>query len=189
MSVKGQMIEILRSDETRRISFSFNGSGQGTVSINSGMFRQVANALSSGSISVVEGRFSSDIAMYSAWADTGRDTAANTFYLGRNPRWSRTFNALVVHEAVHAAFDLARTSVPWVDNEAAAYIAQAYYLRNSGVGLSRMELGTHARIGYNLILDMRNGGDIGFLLDALRNSLEADPQYHLYIRDTFRGDG
>lgn len=187
MGVREQMIGILRSDETRRIRFSFTGTGGSTVSVNFTSFQRVAEGLEHNDLHVVEDHFTTDIAMYSAHAEDG--TAANTFYLGNNPRWSRSFNGLIVHEAVHASFDLTRSQIPWVDNEAAGYIAQAYYLRNSGVGLERMELGTHARIGYNLILDMRAGGDIGFLLDALRNSLDGDPQYHRYIRTQFTGDG
>src|SRR5438552_3479166 len=128
MGVKEQMIGILRSGETCRVNFSFTGTTGASVSVDHSTFSRVADALSDGRISVVEGRFTTDIAMYSAFADTASNSAANTFYLGQNPRWSRTFNALIVHESVHASFDLTRTTIPWVDNEAAAYIAQGFYL-------------------------------------------------------------
>jgi hypothetical protein len=127
------------------------------------------------------------MAMYTAWAESGRQ--ANTFYLGNNPRWSRSFNALIVHESVHASFDLNRVEIPWVDNEAAAYIAQGFYLRNSGYSRDRLDLGSGARNGYAMVNEIISGGDPDFFLNVLRDSLLADPQYHSYIRTSFRGDG
>lgn len=188
MGVRERMVEILRSNETRRIHFSFAGTS-GTVAVGSSDFRLVAEALEADRIHVVEGRYGSDMASYSAWADTSTSMAANTFYLGANPRWSRTFNALIVHESVHAAFDLRRTTIPWVDNEAAAYVAQGYYLRNSGYSRDRLELGSEARIGYAMVNEIIAGGDATFFLDALRDSLRANPNYHGYIGTTFTGDG
>jgi len=191
MGVKEQMIAILRSDETARINFSFRGSSGATISVGGSSFRRVATALANGSINVVEGRFTTDIAMYSARADSSTNVAANTFYLGTNPRYSRLFNALIVHESVHASFDLTRTEIPWLDNEAAAYIAQAYYARNSGLPRTAFEYGSQAIIAYSIVQGMRanSTSDIDFFLSALRDSLDADPQYHSYIRGTFTGDG
>lgn len=189
MGVKQQMLEVLQSNETRRIHFSFRGTSGLTLSVGPSDFRVVAAALASDSIGIVEGRFESDIAMYSSRADPSDHSAANTFYLGRNPRWSRTFNALVVHESVHAAFDLQRRTMPWIDNEAAAYIAQGYYLRNSGYSRDRLEFGSQTSIGYLMVNEIIAGGDADYFLNALRDSLNASPQYHSYIRGTFTGDG
>ena len=191
MGVKEQMISILRGGETQRISFSFQGSTGGTVSVNSRSFARVADALANGSIGIVEGRFPNDIAMYSAKADTARGFAANTFYLGRNPRYSRLFNALICHEAVHASFDLTSSSLPWIDNEAAGYIAQAYYARNSGLPRMAYEFGSHSIIAYSIVENMRSNSasDVTFFLNALRDSLNADPMYHNYIGGQFSGDG
>jgi hypothetical protein len=187
MSVKDQMISILRSGETQRISFSFTGTTGATISVNGRTLSQVADALANESTSIVENAFTTDIAMYSSRADNGR--AANTFYLGRNPRWSRNFNGLIVHESLHAYFDLRRTTIPWIDNEAAAYIAQGYYLRNSGYSRDRLQFGSQTSIGYALVNEIFLGNDTQFFLDALRNSLNADPLYHSYISGTFTGDG
>ncbi len=189
MSVKQQMLEVLRSNETRRIHFSFRGTTGATVALGPSDFRLVADALDHDRIHVVEGRFNTDRAMYSAWADASNNTEANTFYLGQNPRWSRTFNALIVHESVHAVFDLRRVTIPWVDNEAAAYVAQGYYLRNSGYSRDRLELGSEARTGYAMVNEIIAGGDASFFLDALRDSLRSNPDYHSYIGTTFTGDG
>lgn len=185
--VKQQMLEILRSNETRRIHFSFRGTSGATVSLGPSDFRLVAEAIAADRIAIVEGRFTTDTAMYSAFASS--DSAANTFYLGANPRYSRSFNALIVHESVHAAFDLRSVTIPWIDNEAAAYVAQGFYLRNSGYPRSRLDLGSEPSIGYLAVNDIIDGGDASFFLDALRDSLRSNPQYHGYISGTFTGDG
>ena len=189
VGVKEQMLQVLGSNETRRIHFSFRGTSGAQITVDQSSFRRVVTAISNDQISIAEGRFSSDIAMYSAFADSSSNSAANTFYLGRNPRWSRTFNALIVHESVHASFDLTRTSIRWIDNEAAAYIAQGYYLRNSGYSRYRLELGSETSIGYLMVNEIIAGGDADYFLNALRDSLNSSPQYHSYIRGTFTGDG
>lgn len=187
MGVKQQMLQILRSNETRRIHFSFRGTTGATVAVGPADFQRVADALDNDRIAIVEGQFATDIAMYSAFASG--TWAANTFYLGANPRYSRSFNALIVHESVHAAYDLRRVTIPWIDNEAAAYVAQGYYLRNSGYPRSRLDYGSEPSIGYLAVDDIIEGGDAAFFLDALRDSLRASPQYHGYIGGTFTGDG
>ncbi len=194
MGAKEQMVSILRSEETARISFSFTGSAVGMslgrpISLNGATFRRVATGLSNNTLHVVEGHFDENRMVYAAWDDDTNGYEANTFYLGNTPRYSRDFNGLVVHESVHAYFDLARTSIQWVDNEAAAYIAQAYYLRNSGYSQSRMPLGSPIRIASMAIGDMRAGGDASTLIDAIRDSLRNNPDYESYIGGSFTGDG
>lgn len=191
MSVKQQMIGILTSGEAARIAFSFRGSNGATISIDRTTFTRVANALQSGSIAVVENRFPGDIAMYSSRADPAGGYDANTFYLGRNKRYSRLFNALICHESVHASFDLTSSSLPWIDNEAAAYIAQAFYARNSGLSIEAFELGSESRVAYYAVNELRQGNaaNIEFFIDELRNSLRSNPMYHGYINGNFAGDG
>lgn len=188
MGIKEQMIEILRSEEARRVRFTFAGS-TGPVAVDHTSFARVATALDAGDISVVTGGVRDGWAKYSARAEG--TSAANTFYFGRNQRWSRIFNGLVIHECVHASFDLSRTTIPWLDNEAAAYIAQAYYLRNSGLARERLEFGSMPSIAYQYVNGLRSGNttDVTFFLQALRDSLESSPDYHSYIRTTFEGDG
>jgi hypothetical protein len=96
MSVKEQMIEILRNSDTAGINFTYSNN---TVSsrITGGVFRDVAAGLESGHFDVIEGRFTENKLVYSAWANAVSGDAANTFYLGRNDRSSRDFDALVVH--------------------------------------------------------------------------------------------
>jgi hypothetical protein len=188
MGVKEQMIEVLRSSETSRIRFNYR-TAEARATINGDSFRRIASGLQSGHFHVVEGRHEDNMITYSAWADPSNDTEANTFYLGNNQRWSRDFNALVVHESVHAFFDLTRTTIPWADNEAAAYIAQGYYLRNSGFPESRMDGGAHYRLGYLIAQFAARGEDFSSMIGGLRQNLLNDPDYSHYITTTFSGNG
>jgi len=90
MGVKEQMVGILRNSETRRIGFTFASTTGSDISVDQTTFERVAAALQRDEIAVSEGRFSDDTAMYSARTDLRRHSAANTFYLGSNPRWSRS---------------------------------------------------------------------------------------------------
>ena len=188
MGVKEQMIQILRSDETARINFAYK-SGQATATISGNSFRRIARGLENGHFSVVAGRHTDNMITYSAWADASTNSAANTFYLGNNLRWSRDFNALVVHEAVHAFFDLTRATIPWADNEAAAYIAQGYYLRNSGFPDGRIEFGSPFRMGYHIAGTFAAGSETTSMIGDLRQMLLDDPRYSHYISSTFTGNG
>lgn len=185
MGAKEQMIGILRDRDTARIRFTYTGGR--TVTINRETFTRVADGLDSDHFHVVPGHFTENKIVYSSRREG--ELAANTFYLGNNQRWSRDFNALVVHEAVHAFFDLTRTEIPWVDNEAAAYIAQGYYLRNSGYPESRMEPGEPYRVGFLIAGTLANGVDASSMMGDLRTNLQNDSRYSSYIHGTFTGNG
>ena len=198
MGVKDQIIGILNSGEAARIRFSFIGNnGSQQISVDPGMFRSVAQAISQNRIHIVEDHgsvdsaFLGDIAMYSSRANTETSVAANTLYLGRNPRYSRLFNALVVHESVHAAFDINSNSMPWIDNECAGYIAQAYYARNSGLPRTAYEYGSESILAYSVVEGIRSHSDtdVTFFLGELRSSLRRNRMYSRYINSHFDGDG
>lgn len=191
MSVRDQIVRILNSSETHRIRFSFTGV-EGVINVTPDLFSTAATAFARGQIAIVENfaEFGNrDIAQYSATSDTNRN--ANTLYLGRNQRSSRLFNALIVHEALHAAFDINRRSMPWIDNECAGYIAQAYYARNSGLPRTAFLYGSNAIIAYSIVEGIRShsDSDVTFFLDALRDNLRIDRLYASYINDHFSGDG
>jgi hypothetical protein len=103
--------------------------------------------------------------------------------------WSRDFNALVVHESVHAFFDVTRRSIPWLDNEAVAYIAQGYYLRNSGYPAARLEEDEPYEIGYHVANAYARNSDASNWIVTLRDKLNNDQRYSSYIHSRFRGDG
>ena len=185
MAVREQMMRVLRNTDAQRIHFSFAGSTLGTISVNGSSFRNVAQAIEEDRIQVTEG------GVPGGWANY--DARKNTFNVGPDQHWSGSFDALVIHESVHAAFDLARASLPWLDNEIAAYMAQGYYLRNSGFGANRLDhVGetNQPYLGLQIIQSIVSEGRIDpFWLEQLRGSLLSSPQYHSYIRGTFTGDG
>jgi hypothetical protein len=187
MPAKEQMIQILRDSQTARIHFNYR-SLTASASITNRTFIQVADSLESGHLHVVPGRFQDNRLTYSAWASG--DDAENTFYLGNNLTWSRDFNALVVHESIHAHFDLASGSIPWLDNEIIAYIAQGYYLRNSGYPQSRLEEDEPYELGYRVAVEYaRPNGSPNTWIMLLRDKLNTDSRYASYIHTRFRGDG
>lgn len=156
-------------------------------------FQRVAQAISEDRIRIVEGAAFPGAARYSATWDPLAMTNSNTFYIGQNDYGSGLFHALIVHESVHASFDLNRCVLPWIDNEAAAYVAQGFYLRSSRTpvsGLRRVGTGNETYLAYQLAGSVADGESTNnFWMDQLRNSIESDPLYHDKARQLFRGDG
>jgi hypothetical protein len=80
--------------------------------------------------------------------------------------------------------------LPWLDNETAAYIAQGYYLRNSGFPRSRLDELGQPYLGVLLVDSIiADGSPDSALMEELRGTLLSSSQYHSYIRGEFRGDG
>jgi hypothetical protein len=189
MGLREQLIRTLRSNDAQRIHFTFSGSTGVDISVDGSTFRRVAQAVEENRIDV---QSSATVprgwAKYSARAENG--DAANTFYLGAGDHSSRDFDGLLIHESVHASFDLTRTSIPWLDNEVTAYIAQGYYLRNTGYPRTRMDTLGMPYYGV-MIVDsiVRGEGVDAFWVEQLQGALESSPTYHNYIRTTFEGDG
>jgi len=186
MGVKEQMIQILRDPDTARIHFDYNNGGR-SATINVNVFHRVADDLDHDRLHVVEGYNSGNQITYSSWREADRN--ANTFYLGNNPRWSRDFNALVVHESIHAYFDVTRTAMPWLHNEAIAYISQGYYLRNSGYPQSRLEEDEPYELGYRVARELAQGNSGATWITSLIDKLNTDPRYSSYIHTNYTGDG
>jgi hypothetical protein len=189
MGLREQLIRVLRSSDAQRIRFTFRGSTQIDISVDGSSFRRVAQAVEENRIGV---QSSSTVprgwAKYSARAERG--DAANTFYIGQGDHSSRDFDGLLIHESVHASFDLTRTTIPWLDNEVTAYIAQGYYLRNTGYPRTRMDTLGMPYYGVMIVDSIVRGEGIDqFWLEQLQGSLESNATYHDYIRGTFEGDG
>lgn len=188
MDLRQHLMTVLRSGDAQRIHFSFTGSTGRNISVDGSSFSRVAQAVEGNTIHVVAGGVASGWAKYSARAEG--DSQANTFYIGANQYSSRDFDGLLIHESVHASFDSTHTTIPWLDNETAAYIAQGYYLRNTGYRRARMD---HLGMPYygTMIVDsiVRGEGIDQFWLEAMHGSLVSNPTYHSYIRGTFTGDG
>ncbi|MDT8857279.1 hypothetical protein RNZ50_20015 [Paracoccaceae bacterium Fryx2] len=112
--------DVLRLPEVARIAFGF-----GSVLIGPTSFPLVVNALAASKISIVTVTGGGNRAVYNY--KRNRFTFSFTVALGDPDR-----EALVVHESVHAAFDVMISPMQVKVSEAAAYIAQCqfFYFRN-----------------------------------------------------------
>lgn len=135
MSYKTHLINLLRSPTTQRIRYSFYAGlsltrGFTTMTIDKHAFAQVATALESGKITVeIASEFEGNVyALYDfedniIWSSGAR---------------SRENDGAMLHECVHAWFDLNRKTVAVGINEAAAYITSSLYFRMTGIPRRRV---------------------------------------------------
>lgn len=182
--MKQTVIDALKNNHTQRINFSLTGTTGLKFNITPNDFTLVAQAIEDGTIAVQSGGVTDGMAKYTAKNDGAAQ--ANTMYVGKNTTSQNILNSLLVHESVHAIFDLKKLSLPWLDNEVIAYIAQGFYVKSAGedAGLSQ-----EAFLGLEIAKSFQTIGTDPFFLDELKNSLLNNPTYHGYIRGTFTGDG
>ena len=109
--------EILRFPQIPLIDFSFQG-----VTVNATSFSRVLTALGDGSITLkVDASIKADEAAY--------DTQQNAFLFPNEDLPTMLIDqALVVHEAVHAACDIAGTPTKTLLSETVAYLAQGMFI-------------------------------------------------------------
>ncbi len=117
MGLREQMLSVLRNRETQRINFNFTGTTSINISVDGSSFRRVARAIEGNTIHIETSGVAAGWAKYSSRDDARHNTRANTFYIGAGETWSRTFDALLVHESVHASFDLTHSVLPWIETK------------------------------------------------------------------------
>ena len=189
MALKDTFVNVLKNAYTGRIDFNYVATTGTVFSLRGAHFTQIANRISNGTLDVqTDATLPAGVAKYTALS--GGDATANTFYVCSAPPLGRLFEGLIVHEAVHAVFDMYQTTVEWIDNEAIAYIAQGFYLKLVGFDENNLSSVSQPYFGLQLANSISAHGVLDdFWLQALRESLSSDPLYHDYIRTTFRGDG
>lgn len=194
MSLRDDILRILRSGEVRRINFSFTATDGQVISIGNHVFTAVIESIESGRIHIDwdRGQWTANRRSPS----DGRYNSPHNYLLIRPgaPLRSRVFEALVVHECVHAFFDLRRRKLPNVDSEAAGYIAQGCYLRTSGFDRNRLSQTTDNEVLTAMLV--ADGIAVQHTvpaarLDELRTSLRSNTGYQRggYISGIFRGNG
>jgi hypothetical protein len=143
MTSRQQVVNLLRGKETHRIRFSFPASGT-TLTINSGSFDTVAQAVEDRRVTVEFTTNQPDGvgAQYSP-ANTA-STPPVSGHISSPPLHGRAQRLLMIHECTHAFFDLTRTSITAVDDEAASYVVAALYGRMTGLISSRWTPNTRA---------------------------------------------
>lgn len=120
---KETVTSILRASDAQKIkSFAFSGIG-----FDAKTFPVLAGFIDRGQIKVEYDSGKDGSAEY--------DYATNTIYLGFRFALSYTERALVVHECVHAVYDVAKTKMSVAVSEAIAYIVQSQFIyANAGPG-------------------------------------------------------
>lgn len=181
--MKQTVINVLRNSHTQRVNFIYTAAGGAKWKIHANDFITVALNIEQGNMDVQEGGVPAGTAKYTI-RDDG-NSKADTFYIGRNNSTQNIFHSLLVHESVHAIYDVKGIVMPWLDNEAIAYIAQGFYLLSAGKddGLSEQ-----AMYGYKVAQKYQTAEEADWVY-ALRNSLLNDPLYKKYIKKNFVGDG
>jgi hypothetical protein len=183
MSTRDDAIRLLRGHQASRINFSFPSSAAGTVTVNSYTFERVATAIENNIITVDDTvRLPADIgAVYVPDKIPGGEMLLRR-------EIGRQHNGEVIHESVHASFDLTHSTLPRVDDETAAYIASALYWRMTGLRCSPNA--TIYRAASNVadsILHRR--GIVADELNALRNRIRNHPVYRPYAGGTYLRNG
>ena len=135
MSLERRVLQVLGGPTVARIRFRFPIRGS-HVTIARQTFQHVIRAIGSGRVIV---RVPTDLAagVAAQYNDVARTRAdgtvvrANTLEI--NPIVGRFDEATVVHECLHAAYDLLRTGLDGNAEEASAYVCTALYCRMTGL--------------------------------------------------------
>jgi hypothetical protein len=115
--IQTMVVNILGSSEAKKInSFTFYGK-HFTVTT----FANIKDLVEQGLIKVEHDATQSGRAEY--------DYGTNTLYFGFTSTTELSKKALVVHEAVHAVYDLVKMKMSVADSESIAYIVQCQYAR------------------------------------------------------------
>lgn len=135
-TVRHHVINLLQGPTVRRIRFSFPRSGT-TFSLAALHFHRVARAIQTGNIAVhVTTAIPADAA---ATYDSVNKGSLHGVINIRPQYIGRGAEADIVHECTHAIFDLERTGITALDDEAAAYVCGGLYARMSGLAQSRWD--------------------------------------------------
>ncbi len=152
-------------------TFTFNGK-----TFNSGVFNQIKELINAGFIKVVYEEKRAGSAEY--------DTGNNTLYLGFPKCFDLGQKALLIHEIVHAVFDMVKMKMSVADSESIAYIVQCMYARMNNPDPSvRLQSSTKARdkvfeTGWNLAGKIIAGQSLTFDdCNAMREAVSKHPFY------------
>ncbi len=125
-ALNARVSDILRNPHARRIRFEMR-----SIRVDARLFETVAAAVAGGAIGI---RINPGVRRASGGAIDAEYSSVGKYFTFAHGFLRPVFDeALVVHEAVHAGFDLARIRMPAADDEAAAYVAQCLYLMHVGL--------------------------------------------------------
>lgn len=185
------VIHALTTGPSQHIAFSFPATAGGTVTVNSTTFQRVATAIRGGQITlVITNSFPAGVgAEYLPTTYASRPgIAANTMRV--RPQISRLYTAGLLHEAVHASFDLVRSAgVNALNQEAAAYIAEYIYYRRTGVAARRVADGIRNAARPIAEAVIRGQAITGAQITALTAAISGHPVYTNIPAGSYPNDG
>lgn len=141
MTIKDQTPRLLRGREADRIRFVVTTS-IGKITINRAVFETVALAIEGGKIGVrTVSTFDAGVgAQYSSDATAG----ASSGELEVPPICGCVQEGYVLHECIHAYFDLKKSTIRATEEEAVAFVVNALYFRMTGLAPARWNAEPHA---------------------------------------------
>jgi hypothetical protein len=183
-----RVVNILRGPEASRIRFTFP-TDSGTITIAQYVFLRVARAIEGRKVGVtVRNDYAPGIGSY---------RQPNNLWVP--PVIGRLDEGAVLHECIHAYFDLAKTEITALDEEAAGFVVDALYFRMTGLPRSRWDNNLSELAGFvasGLLAEYAAGktpippvGRISWNL--LRAAILFDPDYAETVGDggSFPHDG
>jgi hypothetical protein len=163
MKLRDEVLAMLHGPAVARIRFRFPGPS-GYIVITPQTFRVVANAIMSGHVKV---RRPTDLgagvgAQYNDVARTRADgTLVQADTLEVNSADGRLDQAMVLHESLHCAYDLLRTSLDGNAEESSCHICTALYCRMTGLGKPKWAngsvYGSAAKAAETLLVQYQKG--------------------------------
>jgi hypothetical protein len=188
MSLKNQVLAVLNGPVVARIRFRFP-LGRSHVTIAPQTFHVVARAIQLGNafVGVPTDLAPGVAAQYNDVARTranGTRVRANTLEVATAA--GRFDQAIVVHESLHAAYDLLRTGLDGNAEEASAYVVTALYCRMTGLARPKWANGqiyANAALAAETLLHLYQKGDPGIPMvgeaewDKLRLGVALHPVY------------
>jgi len=198
MNLDRQVLAILLGPDVARMRFRFPLL-KSQVTIAPQTFYVVAHAIRSGRVIV---RPPTDLpagvaAQYNDVARTRRDrTAVRANTLEVNSASGRLNGAYVVHESLHAAYDLLHTGIDGNAEEASAYVVTALYCRMTGLPRPLWAngpiYGSAAQVADTLITQYQRGDVLIPMVgetewETLRLAVALDPVYRFTYKGGLRG--
>lgn len=182
MTLKQQVIRILRGPTATRIRFTFPSGGR-TIAISPGTFNYVARALRDGraAVSPPAAMVPGAAAQYTGFS--GGSVPANTMEVPRI--LGRIEEGHILHESLHCAYDLLGTNITAVDDEASCYVVSALAFLMTGVRPHRWgnePFASAGRVARDLLAQYQRGDQGTHAVDAtnwqlLRAVLMTHPLY------------
>lgn len=177
LAAKVLVCETLSSGHVQNLNFTL-----GSVTVSGKMLTDVCWQVFLGKIGVVYCPWLTDHAEYYG-ANTNSPLTwnyqnwrvKNAFHVGFSAATDPRYQSLIVHEAVHAGFDMWKVPMNQMTGEAVAYVAQAlYFMRSRQNALGGPILGAATNIAKQIA---RKAPIDAYYVTQLRDEILGDPHY------------